>query len=313
MSTALPRPEVFVNEDVSKPENRVNLALFSLMLIPSIRDWLLKELSLPQDSIVYPPQNSAGLRPDFVVVNPDNTVVAWIEVELGSENTAQLIAYRNGFQEPVRSIVGAETDRGDVSLEKIATALNSELSQNLDRQQTTNVGVFTTLVSTLAGYPQMFTYTDPNAEIRNNSLIRALQAHLEDVLQYGAPPVIPGTAQVSTITQKGWTIRVYSKAAKGGSVSLLWDQTMGRSRVRVPSCKRLSRCFPTASTAIESYTVFFDELGVDIRTLAEAQSQAIDENRLLPVAARLADCIRDLATIYGTNPIASNKVLPMDD
>ena len=55
MPTVPPPPNLFVNEDVSKPENRVNLALFSLMLVRDIREWLLSRLSLPAESIVYPP------------------------------------------------------------------------------------------------------------------------------------------------------------------------------------------------------------------------------------------------------------------
>jgi hypothetical protein len=99
-----PPPARFVKEDVNKPENRTNLALFGLMLIPGIRTWLLKRLGLPVDSIMYPPQNVLGGRPDFVVVGPNETVEAWIEVELGGENQAQLAQYRARLDEPVLSI-----------------------------------------------------------------------------------------------------------------------------------------------------------------------------------------------------------------
>ncbi|MCX6023158.1 MAG: DUF6508 domain-containing protein [Chloroflexi bacterium] len=65
---SLPPPDLFVREDVSKPENRVNLALFSLMLVPQFRHRFLRELGLDVDSIVYPPRNVPGGRPDFVVI-----------------------------------------------------------------------------------------------------------------------------------------------------------------------------------------------------------------------------------------------------
>src|SRR5437868_3219466 len=83
-----------VREDVAKPENRVNLALFSLMLVPSFRRWFLERLQLDPQSCVYPPRNQPGGRPDFVVVGANGSVLAWIEVELGGENSAQLSAYR---------------------------------------------------------------------------------------------------------------------------------------------------------------------------------------------------------------------------
>src|SRR5437879_4506424 len=41
-----PAPDLFVREDVAKPENRVNLALFSLMLVPAFRRWFLGRLNL---------------------------------------------------------------------------------------------------------------------------------------------------------------------------------------------------------------------------------------------------------------------------
>src|SRR5215207_9094541 len=85
MATLLPPPALFVNEDIAKAENRVNLALFGLMLIPAVRTWVLDQLKLPIDSTLYPPQNVGVGRPDLVVVSSDNIVVAWMEIELGEE------------------------------------------------------------------------------------------------------------------------------------------------------------------------------------------------------------------------------------
>ena len=202
MPQRLPVPELFINEDVSKPGNRTNLALFSLMLVPGVRAWLLKQLSLPADSIVYPPQNVAGGRPDFVVVGPDEMVAGWIEVELGGENLNQLAQYRSRHCQPVRSIVGPKSAGGDLSVEAIASFVGGPLFEGLDRQQTTNVGVFTALVSAMAGKPTSFNYMDPTDEVRGRRLVRALSGGLGSMLQFGTPPVSPETALVSTITQK---------------------------------------------------------------------------------------------------------------
>lgn len=300
MSIGLPTtPALFINEDVSKPENRVNLALFSLMLIEDFRKWLLQKLSLPQNSIIYPPQNMKGFRPDFVVV-ADDRVVAWIEVELGAENGVQMKSYRSAFNEPVRSIVGSESDHGDVSLEAIAHVLNIEYFQGLDRQQSVSIGIFTKLVNVLKSQSRQFNYTDPNEAIRINPLINQLQNHLGFVLQFGVPPIISGVAQVSTITQKGWTIRVYSKVSKSGSVSLMWNQSNG---IRIPSYERLLRCLPSAVDAIDGYRALLQSLGVDIRTISEAQSLLINESLLLSNIVQLAACIRMLAVVHGATPV----------
>ena len=239
MTQRLPVPELFINEDVSKPENRTNLALFGVLLVPGVRAWLLERLALPADSIVYPPQNVAGGRPDFVVVGPDDTVVGWIEVELGGEDQGQLVQYRARHAEPVRSIVGPKSAGGDLSLEEIADVLSGPRFQGLDRQQTTNVGVFIALVGAMAGRPASFAYADPTEEVRGRRLVRALRDGLGSMLQYGTPPVTPGTAQVSTITQKGWTLKVYSKAASGGNVTLFGTRPQAE---RKSACRRGLAC-----------------------------------------------------------------------
>ena len=41
--------ELFVKGDIREPENRVNLALFSLMQQDWFREWILKMLCLPAE------------------------------------------------------------------------------------------------------------------------------------------------------------------------------------------------------------------------------------------------------------------------
>ena len=55
--------DLFVKEDISKRENRVNLALFSLMHQDWFREWILKRLALPTDAVVYPPQPLSAESP----------------------------------------------------------------------------------------------------------------------------------------------------------------------------------------------------------------------------------------------------------
>jgi hypothetical protein len=301
----LPPPELFVNEDISKPENRTNLALFGLMLVPDIRTWLLKRLALPTDSIVYPPQNTAGGRPDFVVVGPDETVVSWIEVELGGANVSQLKQDRGQLSEPVKSVVGPKSAGGDVSLEEIAEVVNGPQFQDLDRQQTVHVGVFTALVKDVAGKTTLFAYVHPEDQIRARPIVRELANALGNTLRFGTPPITPGTAQISTITQKGWTLRVFSKAAAGGTVSLMRDQVSSKSEVRLPSRARLERCFPTAEDRVAAYVSPWNELGADLAALGERQSLAVAEKAVLDHLDRVAECVRALATVYGGEAITN--------
>lgn len=47
---------IFVNEDLSRPENRINVALFGLMAQDWFRTWLLRSLDMPENAIVFPPR-----------------------------------------------------------------------------------------------------------------------------------------------------------------------------------------------------------------------------------------------------------------
>jgi len=299
-----PAPEVFVNEDISKLENRINLALFNLMLIPEIRKWLLSELKLPVDCIVYPPKNNAAGRPDFVVVDSSDQIAGWIEVEQGGENTQQLATYRNTLSQHVRSVVGPENAGGDLSLERIAKKIIFELENILDRQQSVNAEVFTNLVNQISKGSTSWNYTEPSAEVQNNQFLLQLATHLEGILVYGTPPVKPGIVQVSTITQRGWTVRVYSKGAKGGSASLLWDQSIGKGIMRVPSYKRLTRCFPSSLSLVEDYVDFFRKLGVDTKAILENQSMPVMQTNLQDNIISLAVLIKKFALIYGKAKIS---------
>ncbi len=73
---------------MSKPENRLNLALFGLMP----QEWFLRKLDLPLDSILHPPTNAEGARPHLKVEALDGSTEAWIEVELGT-NPEQIEDY----------------------------------------------------------------------------------------------------------------------------------------------------------------------------------------------------------------------------
>ena len=82
--------DLFVHEDLSKPENRINVALFELLMLCPFRTWLLDRLCQPQNAVMYPTASVAvdarWLRPDFVVRDgPTLETLAWIEVECTSE------------------------------------------------------------------------------------------------------------------------------------------------------------------------------------------------------------------------------------
>ena len=108
--------DIFIREDLSKPENRINVAMFGLMTQDWFRTWFLERLDLSTDAVVYPPVNESGKRPDFRVDSFDGSVLARIEVELGAD-PGQVANYAKTFAEPVKSVFGRRSHGGDLSLD----------------------------------------------------------------------------------------------------------------------------------------------------------------------------------------------------
>ena len=294
-----PNLAIFVNEDVSKPENRLNLALLGLMNVPRFREWMIQRLSLPKDSVFYPPQNvTANLRPDLVVTSSTTEKVhGWIEVELGPENIPQTKAYRKHLKGRIISIVGQGSD-GDLSLKEIAGELVEWLPE-LNAQQRISADIVITLIDQKADRGAADDYTDPGPQIKSLPIMRMFEQHLGDILKFGTPPVPPGNVLITTITQKGWTLRVFAPGALGKSVSLMWDQSLGRGVIRVPSAERLLRCLPQADRAISDFNERMQRLGFDLEKIKSPQSVAVPEQTILATIDSLARPIRRLATANG--------------
>ncbi|MDA0771101.1 MAG: hypothetical protein O2821_12915 [Chloroflexi bacterium] len=298
-----PAPKLFVNEDVSKPENRLNVALFGLLNVPRFREWFISRFEVPEDSLFFPPQNvTANLRPDFVVTSPTkNMVHGWIEVELGSENTAQLSAYREHMKGKIISIAGREVSGCRqltdcyLSLDEISARI-VKLKPELDSQQLISAEVVTTLIDQKSGTSSSYAYIDPDSEIKNLPIMRMFEEHLGDILEFGTTPVPPGRVVITTGTQKGWTLRVFAREAASKSISLMWDQTLGAEVVRVPSVDHLRRYLPEAVGTISDFAQAIRELGFDAERVTGRESVPIAARKILAAMDTLAPIIRRLAT-----------------
>ena len=288
-----PPPALFVREHVQAPENRLNLALFALLNVAAFQAWFLRHLHLPDGSVVYPPQNVAGGRPDLVAVQPGGGVLCWIEVELGPPDLAQLNAYRSTLAEPVWCIAGTATDDGDVvQLSEIADAVR-QIQPRLVAQQRLSAQVLLDLIGLLADKSAAWNYADPGDRLKREPLIAALVERLPDQIIFGVPPLPPGKILLSTITQKGWTLRVHSRASKTDrSFSVMWNQAVGRGVVRVPSQAWLSRYLPNGDAAMEYAGFLARAFEVDVSSLRARQSASVPKLGLL-------ERVDDFATVLG--------------
>ena len=281
-----PAPDPFVREHVQAPENRLNLALLALLNVAEFRAWFLKRLNLPHTSVVYPPQNWKGVRPDFVAVQPGGAVRCWIEVELGPPDHAQLKNFRDKLDEPVMCIAG--TDAGDLGLGEIATEVR-RIQPKLDGQHGLSARMLLDLIGLSTGKPAPASYIDPEDHLKREPLIVALAERLHDRLIFATPPVQPGKILLSTITQKGWTLRLNSPVSQADrSFSVMWNPSVGGGVVRVPSQSRLDRYLPNNPGT----TVFADFLAravaVNVSQLPDGGSAPVAERELLERVDELA-------------------------
>ena len=107
-----------IKEDITKPENRINISLFHLLMNREFREYILTQLNLKKECIIYPPSNiEGGNRPDLAIELNDD-VVGYIEVEIGKDE-AQKKRYEEESGKKVYSIYGKKEYGGDFSLEEI--------------------------------------------------------------------------------------------------------------------------------------------------------------------------------------------------
>ena len=283
---------------MTAPENRLNLALFALLNVDAFRGWFLRWLGLPDDSVVYPPQNVAGGRPDFVAVKPDGGVLCWIEVELGPPDRAQLEKYRSTLGDRIICIAGTGGDAlapDYLALGEIAEQVG-QIRPVLSGQQQRSAEVLFNLIDLLAGNPQSWNYVHPDDRLKREPLITALVERLPDRIISGTPPLPRGKILLSTTTQKGWTLRVYSYASKTDrSFSVMWNPAVGRGVARVPSQVRLNHYLPKGSAATDYESWLAEAFAVDVSGLGEAQNLPVPELALLERADDLAALLDSLS------------------
>ncbi len=286
--------DLFVNEDISKPENRVNLALFSLMQQNWFREWLLKSLCLPADAVVYPPTNVHSRRPDLKVVR-DGSVLAIIEVELGTDR-GQAADYRETFHnQEMKTIWGKKKSGADMSLEAIAEFL--EEPRCLSPQTRMNVQHLSKLIEEgLSGHSPSGERGNVSEQMWEHALVVALRDRLGVRLVATTDRVGIGHLKADTVGQEGFSLKV-NRRDKSGEVALF--SIRGGAHLIFPSRQRLNRCLPNHRAEVDAYMSLITMMGcdVDVREENARPRLPLDPNleALLSRVDELARCFEALA------------------
>ena len=295
----LPVKDLFLREDLSKPENRINVALFGLMTQGWFREWFLKKLSLPSDVVVYPPKTYKGYRPDLKAVSDDSTL-AWIEVELGADE-AQAKCYEKEYCESVKRVWGKRSDACDLSLEEIADRLDNQ--KDLPKQTQVNVDYLRELIREgLAGHigsPGRATVSD---DMRSGPLVAELSQRLGDRLLFdigsGSPRVGYLKADTTdTHNNKGFSLRVRRRDSSSGTVSLM--AIKAETQLIFPSRQKLNRCLPDRQSEVEAYLRLVSHFGCDVDVQGDNAKPSLRLNEILDTVLEKIDeiacCAKALA------------------
>ena len=288
---------IFVNENLSHPENRINVALFGLMAQDWFRTWMLSKLDMPKDAIVFPPTNVGELRPDFKIEDPaTGKTFGWIEVEIDSDE-GQLRRYEQHFK-CVKSIWGRG---GDLSLECISSRLKSELdAETLAPQPRLSVLLLRELIEQALNNSASTSKPVPVSErMKKHWLVRALSNRLGDRLDFDLKPAVPSRLKANAHGERGFSLRAFSPIASGHEVSVLHIRG-GGEKVWFSSRGHLERYLPDrpaeAIAAWCSLVRHISEYGGDIDKMSETRvpilvnKSAFDEHE-----AEFVDCLAVLS------------------
>ena len=293
--------DTFVNEDLGKSENRVNVALFGMMQQDWFRQWFLTKLDLPTDTVVYPPKNVNGYRPDLKVVSRGECTLAWIEVELGTD-APQIALYKNALCEPVKTVWGREDDGGDLSLEEIAEYLDAYPRKDLSPQEAVNAGYLSKMIRDgLDGHKGSLGRDRVSDKMRKHPLVVRLEELLgvRLLFEYGNQPPPGGYFKADTTgaggtNNQGFSLRVYSEKATNKTLAVM-SISGGREKVYFPSLLKLEKYLPEQLDAVECYASRLLRMRLDISKYSESARPSLPLNTVLAELDDLTPCLQALA------------------
>ncbi|MBV5343499.1 hypothetical protein JZU68_07780 [bacterium] len=294
--------EFHYKEDTSKPENRVNLTLFHLLMNDGVKEYIFRKLELDTYCVVYPAPNlvteefDIGDRPDFKI-EKDGKLVGYIEVELGKD-IAQINKYNQKTADHIRiySIFGKPSDGGDLSLEEIYYYLKENQGTIIRGAQ--DYWSLRLLLKLIEYYVIEGNFKSNNKRasisesMRNSSMITALYEGVgsQNILDQESDKPEKGKLILNTVGEGGFSLRVYARNSKTASFSLMW-RSGGRETIYFPAHIKMVK-YVSNKQFVERYANLLISLGcTDIMDISERQSTSLNIKTVEANMDKLIDCM----------------------
>lgn len=295
------------NEDMSKPENRTNLAFFSTLMIPEIHSFVCDRLELPKDVTIFPSPNlvteesGSTVRPDFKITKSyPGRAIGYLEIELGKEDGAQVQKYNKELGVPVYSIVGKKSYRqngrsGDLSLEEIYYWALKVIESRLNSQQHASLDLFCTLVKRYVidgNFHASNKRCDISEEISNSPLMRKVYSYFGEPTILRNARIERGKILLNTISENGFSLRVYCTQSRNKTFSLMC-RTAGKKEIEFPSLCKLRKYFPSKKRDTEFLAGIIAQLGADeIHRLPEKGRAKLPIKKVEDNFERIGDALK---------------------
>lgn len=291
--------DIYLNEDLSKPENRINVALFGLLGHDWLRSWLLSELGLPAEVVIYPSKNQEEVRPDFKIAL-NGTTLAWVEVEVGTD-PGQIARYRESLSEPVIAIWSRKSDGADLSLEEIAEFMSKRCtaSPNLTSQVLIQVRhLLLQITQALEGRSPYYSRVSISDKMLNHPLVKGLRYRLGNrILMEKEEELREGFLKADATDSErheGFSLQMHCPKAKKKSLSLL-AISGGRPKVQFPTELKLREYLPAHGPQIDAYVSLIRRCGLDLSIDSVTKRPSLHYKYLLSYLDELAECLLALA------------------
>lgn len=274
------KKDMHFKEDTSKPENRVNLTLFHLLMNEELKSFIHQKLQLNPDCVIYPAPDlvtdefSTNDRPDFKIELNGN-LVGYIEVELGKD-IEQVKKYEAKTPDEIKiyCIFGKQSDGGNLSLEEIYFFVKK--IQAGGQKNTQNYWSMELLLKLVKYYVIDGNFKSNNKRtsisdaMRSSTLINALYESIGRKYIIEGIKAEKGKLLINTVKENGLSVRIFARNSISGSVSLM-NRSGGREIISFPAYEKMKK-YIANKEFIERYTNLLIKLGCDdIKEIRERQ------------------------------------------